>query len=497
MNSNKTIQYFIFLVLFGFGISCENENITVQTEQQESIFIHNYVQLNEISEINDFLSAKIGKNISSKDNGLNGAIFDTENILQVIDTLNNTNYSFGFTFPDTNENILYNLVVGVDAEGAKSEPFVIKYIADFEHLEIFKKNESNFENFTGKVQIHKYTDFFVEGTFSKFECDTQLDNVGDPIPCLETNLTNGSSGGPASNGGAAPGATGSSSGNSTSVGTGGFTVYFDRCSCNGNLVGEHDHTNTTTFVIDLKGSRTKKGNIASKNDCECNINATTGPNLLKAVDKLAILLDLSNNQKLFLLKDNEFVNEVFNFIKSQNFSEHSKNVSKEIIVAVTENSLVSFEQEYRGRMSKSELVIFDSMSNFKQKGYLYNAQLATWEAESLYPNSLYNGRGDAFRHAFFNGLNGNLLGDVLAERLSTAHEDRPASYPNSFKEVEMDLFNNKIGLSRKNFFSDGFLGLSESIIDALESGDLRYLSNLQNGMLSGRATNQSLLIPTN
>lgn len=92
-----------------------------------------------------------------------------------------------------------------------------------------------------------------------------------------------------------------------------------------------------------------------------------------------------------------------------------------------------------------------------------------------------------------------MSGPILAEDLATAHEDKPAppNYPNYFKEVQMDLFNNQVGRDKMNWLVDGYDSLTESILEALTNGELRYLSNLQGNGASGRATNQSQLIPTN
>ncbi|QFZ54380.1 hypothetical protein FEZ18_06030 [Oceanihabitans sp. IOP_32] len=132
----------------------------------------------------------------------------------------------------------------------------------------------------------------------------------------------------------------------------------------------------------------------------------------------------------------------------------------------------------------------------QQISYLVNAQKATWLAENLFLNSLYNGRADAFRHAYWNALNVILLGDSLASSLAAAHEDKPSSYANDFKEKQMDLFNNQVGRTKSNWFSNGYSSLSESILDAITNGELRFLSNLLGGGDSGRATNSSSLIPT-
>ena len=59
----------------------------------------------------------------------------------------------------------------------------------------------------------------------------------------------------------------------------------------------------------------------------------------------------------------------------------------------------------------------------------------------------------------------------------------------------MDLFNNQAGRDRRNWPLDGYNSLEESILDAVNSGVLRYLNNLN--PIDNTATNSSQLIPTN
>ncbi|NJB38207.1 DUF6973 domain-containing protein, partial [Croceivirga sp. JEA036] len=208
---------------------------------------------------------------------------------------------------------------------------------------------------------------------------------------------------------------------------------------------------------------------------------------------------LSPEELSFLVAFYDFAIEANQFLNGNNNSVEAKSIVKDIVDTLSRDILKEFEQDYRNRMSISEKAIFDSMSQFKQKGYLVNGQKATWAAEDLYPNSFYNGKGDAFRHAYFNALNAILLGVTLAKDLATAHEDKPApsNYPNYSKEVQMDLFNNEVGRNKRTWFTDGFNSLVESISAAMVNGELRYLSHLLGGGSSGPATNQSQLIPTN
>lgn len=233
-----------------------------------------------------------------------------------------------------------------------------------------------------------------------------------------------------------------------------------------------------------------------------------------AITNLIGELNITNNtQKNWLYEHKTAANKLIKFIDNNKVNnkvtDKAKNFAVEAIISLMNNyikldinkliEVLKFEQDYKNRMSSSEKVIFESISRNNQLGYLFNAQKAIWKAEELFPNSLYNGKGDAFRHAYFNGLNAILLGNTLAESLATAHEDRtaPVGYSNYYKEKQMDLFNNQIGRDRKNWLFDGYSSLTKSILDALKTGKLRYLSNLKGGAASGRATNLSKLTPTN
>ena len=134
--------------------------------------------------------------------------------------------------------------------------------------------------------------------------------------------------------------------------------------------------------------------------------------------------------------------------------------------------------------------------------YLQSAYNAENRMESLYPLtslnpcSTYNGKGDAFRHAFWNALSTVRIGESLTEQLTTAHEDRsaPPGYPAAdyAKETQMDLYNNARG--REIAYGSGLLW--QLVKTAKENGELRYLAPL-NTPLNCRATSSSILTPTN
>lgn len=144
--------------------------------------------------------------------------------------------------------------------------------------------------------------------------------------------------------------------------------------------------------------------------------------------------------------------------------------------------ILLFENDYRNQMSTQELQIFDNMSRTNQLQYLYNAKYASDKAQELYPNSVHNGNGDAFRHALFSGLNSKVLGVALAKQLGDAHELIPN---NPLLENQMDLFNNQVGRDQfvylqnqgqaGHFFKEA---LVISLMQKVQNGELQRLDPL-------------------
>lgn len=161
--------------------------------------------------------------------------------------------------------------------------------------------------------------------------------------------------------------------------------------------------------------------------------------------------------------------------------------------------ILMFEGDYRNQMSLEELQIFDNMTRLQQLQYLTNAKYALDEAQSLYPTSIHNGNGDAFRHALFSALNAKVLGVTLAKQLGDAHELKPGS---PVLENQMDLFNNQIGRDvfaalnaagqAGQFFK---VGLIQTLQNKILNGDLRKLSPLDpsDNVIPG----VTQLVPTN
>lgn len=144
--------------------------------------------------------------------------------------------------------------------------------------------------------------------------------------------------------------------------------------------------------------------------------------------------------------------------------------------------ILEFELDYKNRMSEEEIGIFNSMTREQQLKYLWNANKAENMARNLFPNSIFNGKGDAFRHAYFSALNSESLGVELAKKLGDAHEN---IFSPVLLEREMDLRNNQIGRDlfilfqqqglAGHFYREGILIKLNQMID---NGDLWHLRPL-------------------
>ncbi|WP_346880772.1 hypothetical protein [uncultured Algibacter sp.] len=207
-NKLKNFLKIVTLILF-VGCNENSEPILEQEQQTESLTNTYYttkVTLDDIPEISSYLGVDSKKGLVSK-NGSQKAIFNFDEILEVVDTLGHTNYSINFSMVDTPYNVMYNLVVGVDALGQKTNPLILKLTSDKDSYKSWAENNFDFSHFTGTLDLHKFSSFF--GDFTRFKNTTskndciQFDAQGDPIPCNRNRIEGGNpnSGGGRPNGG--------------------------------------------------------------------------------------------------------------------------------------------------------------------------------------------------------------------------------------------------------------------------------------------------------
>ncbi|REC61786.1 hypothetical protein DRF65_13690 [Chryseobacterium pennae] len=134
--------------------------------------------------------------------------------------------------------------------------------------------------------------------------------------------------------------------------------------------------------------------------------------------------------------------------------------------------LAKMEADYKKRMSEEEKKIFEKMSPYERLKYLMNAKDAEVKAAQHFPNSLENGKGDAFRHAFFSALNRTMFGVDQAKLLGDAHENIPQNPLNK----QMDLHNNEIGRAYDVYTAN--MTAEMYVLEMVNSGKLVYLGPL-------------------
>lgn len=202
---------------------------------------------------------------------------------------------------------------------------------------------------------------------------------------------------------------------------------------------------------------------------------------------LANYLNNNNNQATA-----NFINWAISF-----FVENSDSNGISLINWEEMNLFISTQQNYRDEMSISEKQIFDNLNYGQQMNYLMSAFQALNASQNIYGTqncSLLNGKGDAFRHTYWNALCRRRLGLAITNQLTTAHEDKPFTYSNQYKEKEMDLYNNSIGMNLVYNQWATIYTIQDDIKTKLNNGDLKYINNLDSNC---KATNNSILIQTN
>lgn len=105
--------------------------------------------------------------------------------------------------------------------------------------------------------------------------------------------------------------------------------------------------------------------------------------------------------------------------------------------------------------------------------FYYQAQEALQESQTRFPDSLQNGRGDAFRHAYWSAMMAQSRGANLAEQYGNAHEDFPG---NRTPVRNMDLHNNGVG-RQIGVDNPGAsrAQLANLVVQSLNEGRLRFI----------------------
>ena len=216
-NILKTVALLLLISL----TSCEKETNQAVEGLPPAPFSNKKYTVDELpNDIKDFYYQLTDQNSNKAeqitDNTID-AIFSENSIVGNTDQQNNSNYSVGYVFDDTPENIIYNLVINKDSTGTiVGKKF--KYICNPSDYNNFRTHNFDFKYFVGVTEVSTFsTNNSGRGAFNK---------SGDDLPCpVVLPSPTGSLGG----GGSSSNNTGFNTtvlGYNTSAGTGNFSATF-------------------------------------------------------------------------------------------------------------------------------------------------------------------------------------------------------------------------------------------------------------------------------
>ena len=211
----------ILIIGISFLITnCQKENINPvnQAEIERNNYLSSYISGEKIPEIINLLEPK--NKTSSKSTIISDSFgeISLENILEVIDTLGNKNYSFTLTPKTPKPNSIFNLVI--NSSNQTTEMAIFEYRMAPSFAQDYHNGLKTFGEFTGS--IFKFPYFSSSNLFAK-SSETCVQNIDEVVNCDEINVDGGSV---VSSGGG---------------GTGGTTLIGDTNTYTGADGGDVDH----------------------------------------------------------------------------------------------------------------------------------------------------------------------------------------------------------------------------------------------------------------
>ncbi|OHT45662.1 T6SS effector amidase Tae4 family protein [Flavobacterium tructae] len=351
----KCALAFVFLALTG----CEKDsNEQHETKTESAVpFEKKLLNANELpADIQQYINTDDAENSAKSGNveTLNEPIFMMHDIVSMTDDKNITNYSISFFYPDTPENVYYNLVINVLPTG-ESKKYIFKYICNPEDFENFKAHRFDFKYFDGITEISQVS----YPTTRKF---TSKSSVGDD-PCAKIFVPSPSD--PKSN----P-AAGGGSGNGGNLPSGGFNTsvpgYNSPPSSGGYKGGGdgssgHDHSNcygSNGQYWYYAGDVRPPHPHTSKSAGPCpEVTPPTGyvpVNTMPLIKILGTQLKLSIAQIAFLRNRPDTMNIIGSYLNSNNFSDEAKSFCNWAINYLMQNPNVTIHQFKNWFMGTSE-----------------------------------------------------------------------------------------------------------------------------------------------
>lgn len=183
----------LFLTISLSFINCEKDENIIQIEQheiQENSLISSskYISSKEIPDIINLIQPE--SNIAYKSALVSTPLgdIDIENILQVIDTLGNNNYSF-LILPETPKpNSIFNLVISTSSKKDTPNMAIMEYRMTDEFAQAYNNGTRYFSEFTGTIYKYRFNPSSFSNIFARESC---VQNIDEIIICDEVPVSNG------------------------------------------------------------------------------------------------------------------------------------------------------------------------------------------------------------------------------------------------------------------------------------------------------------------
>ncbi|MFK8060833.1 MAG: hypothetical protein AB8B78_12175 [Polaribacter sp.] len=244
---NKSLNFLKIGILF-FGITlllwnCEKENVILnQNSSNQKTNKLRHITSEEIPEIINLLNNKF--HFAKGESG--GININYDNILEVVDTLHNETYSFKTHEVFVNKSFI-NVVITKNKKNI-SQPLVYKYSPSSEFYNDYINRVKPFEKFNGIIEIYTLENYLQEKKNKSSQNKTSSYGTCNTISIGDDGFNN----------------TGSSFGGSDISCT--LVGRLEKCWCNGDLVGVHDHK-AKVVVFELSCTRDYMQKITSSNSC--------------------------------------------------------------------------------------------------------------------------------------------------------------------------------------------------------------------------------------
>lgn len=152
-------------------------------------------------------------------------------------------------------------------------------------------------------------------------------------------------------------------------------------------------------------------------------------------------------------------------------------VSQEPVISERNIGSSSYELDsyITGKLNDEEKKLYNQNKTFAIL-CMADGKLAIEIAEQKYSSGLYNGNGDAFRHALWNFFMVKSVGANFAKKWGDAHEYGAKSQPKI--QQTMDLYNNNIGLNlAKSSKVTSTSAMADLIQKEVRTGKMRIIVN--------------------